>query len=668
MFSRSKFFSLSPINKEQSKIIKDFRNNNVVVRAVAGSGKTTAAVQMMKEYSNDKILALSYSSQLKNEMRNKVNQCNIKNTQVHSFHSLGLHYKKSCKSDIELEEILDSYRKPIKDIEFDRLIIDEAQDMSDLYVRIIRKILQDNIKKKFYIALFGDQRQCIYEFKGANIDFFMNPSNYFGNGNWIEEKLSYSFRITRGMMNIINKGFYNDNTVIQSLKKLDNDVHFYSYDIWDQSNNNKVLSILKEVFSLGYSPSDIFISSFSVRPSRGNWTPITIIENIISRNYNFPIYINQGNRCGKTLEEAMKGKLVITSIHGTKGLERKINIVLGIDQNIMKFIRNDTCPNLLYVAMTRASHKLYLLKCKNNKYHLPYVNQEYIFNKIPKNINWEPTPIKLKSFIDSCEIYENITELCRNTRELNIPYTVISNKRDKINIPTRVDQDGYIEEISNITGNVIPIFLEQKIRDKVQYLESISFYINNPIKDKVKDFPIHSNYIYDNKRSINDLIYTLSDKNKNLYKFSTIEEIVTFVIEWEAFTLGYSHQKKQIKIRDWITKDHLIQVWKYASQLNMIPEGQFERPRSDLFYLNGLTIHLNGNVDYEDDEKVIEFKCVDRINTDHLIQTVMYKGLDSKNRDYYIINLLNGEIFKINCTVKQCRKIIYEVLENKYEN
>ena len=36
----------------------------------------------------------------------------------------------------------------------------------------------------------------------------MNPSDYFGNGNWIEEKLSYSFRITRGMMNIINKGFY----------------------------------------------------------------------------------------------------------------------------------------------------------------------------------------------------------------------------------------------------------------------------------------------------------------------------------------------------------------------------------------------------------------------------------------------------------------------------
>jgi ATP-dependent exoDNAse (exonuclease V) beta subunit len=50
--------------------------------------------------------------------------------------------------------------KKKKDVNFDLLIFDEAQDLKKIYVQILNKIIQDfNIKK---LLLLGDEKQSIY--------------------------------------------------------------------------------------------------------------------------------------------------------------------------------------------------------------------------------------------------------------------------------------------------------------------------------------------------------------------------------------------------------------------------------------------------------------------------------------------------------------------------
>ena len=49
------------------------------------------------------------------------------------------------------------------------MVIDENQDISELYFRFILKFLLDH-NDYIQLVFLGDIRQCIYEFKGADSD------------------------------------------------------------------------------------------------------------------------------------------------------------------------------------------------------------------------------------------------------------------------------------------------------------------------------------------------------------------------------------------------------------------------------------------------------------------------------------------------------------------
>ena len=64
----------------------------------------------------------------------------------------------------------------------------------------------------------------------------------------------------------------------------------------------------------------------------------------------------------------MKNKIVIMSINGAKGLERKVVILLGFDSFFDNFHKREYMPNILYVALTRSSEHLIITHCSNNYY------------------------------------------------------------------------------------------------------------------------------------------------------------------------------------------------------------------------------------------------------------------------------------------------------------
>ena len=95
-------------SQEQQYIIDSIaKGHNIVVDAVAGSGKTTTILNMAKTFYDRKILQVTYNSQLKSEVREMVKKHDIFNLEVHSYHSLCVkYYDPVCYTDQRMLHVL----------------------------------------------------------------------------------------------------------------------------------------------------------------------------------------------------------------------------------------------------------------------------------------------------------------------------------------------------------------------------------------------------------------------------------------------------------------------------------------------------------------------------------------------------------------------------------
>ena len=188
---------LPPISDEQLNVVNNIKNNNVIVDSVAGSGKTTTNIFISLYYKDKNILLLTYSKRLKNETRDKIKVLNIKNLEVHSYHSFFVkYYNESCYTDESLIEHINCEIKT--QIKYDIIILDEVQDMSPLYFEIVCKLISDNTQKDIRICILGDRYQNIFDFKGSDDRFIVHANKIFpGELPWSFCTLSESFRLTK---------------------------------------------------------------------------------------------------------------------------------------------------------------------------------------------------------------------------------------------------------------------------------------------------------------------------------------------------------------------------------------------------------------------------------------------------------------------------------------
>ena len=146
MTSKLEVPELPEISYEQNNVINFLqKGNNVIVDSVAGSGKTTCSLYIAKTFSQQNILLLTYNSKLKTETREKVRKYEIKNMEVHSYHSFCYkYYDKNCKKDSGIEHFL--FKKkipPNNNFMYDIIILDETQDVTPLLYKVVCKIFKE---------------------------------------------------------------------------------------------------------------------------------------------------------------------------------------------------------------------------------------------------------------------------------------------------------------------------------------------------------------------------------------------------------------------------------------------------------------------------------------------------------------------------------------------
>jgi hypothetical protein len=665
-------------SEEQKNIIDAIvAKKNIVVNAVAGSGKTTTLLLIADKLKHKKILQVTYNKQLKNEVRKKVENLGLSNVDIQTYHGLAVkYYDPNSHTDDNMIKILKpdfkiKYR-PIYDI----IVIDEVQDMTSNYYELIYKFIQD-IGYKNNILILGDSYQGVYEFKNADVRFLL-----FSHKLWEREEnhlftqltLNQSYRMTTQIASFVNKVMIGHDRII-SKKKGDEQVYYYRTNIYQNIDVifMKILSFIK-LDNPKYNPNDIFILSPSLK-SLDN--PCKKLENLLVQN-NIPVYYTRNEEDGID-EQIISGKIVFTTFHQAKGRERKIVFVFGFDESYFDLYAKDknkrVCPSEIYVATTRASEILIIIE--NNKYNpLPFLKKppcqikKYSFvnyicdaetkkNKIKKK---EKSSISHNTTVKNLTMYLSEVTINEISPLIDSLFIIIQEPMPEftVDIPLTIKtENGLVEDVSDLNGIVIPAIYETKITNSISSLEkTIIQYTNDTLI---------TNDI------VRDKLFELEkcDNNNKISKYLLMGNIFIALTENIYFKLN------QIDKYDWI-QPFMINICFKNLEKNLLNNAKYEQVISDgcknyFTYEHEIygDINISGRIDAYDDKYIWELKCTSSLTIEHLLQLLIYawmweKTVDS-SRKYRILNIRTGEVRELNYQNHIVDAIIELVFINKYD-
>jgi len=592
-------------SKEQFKAINSIKKFNVIIDAVAGSGKTTTVLHIGKKYKDQNILLLTYNSRLKIESREKVADLKIKNMEVHSYHAFCTkYYDNRCYTDKGILRVLNKNFKMRRKVNYDIIIIDEAQDMTHTYYHLVYKIIGE-MEKPPKLCIIGDQKQSIFQFNNADNRYIRYAEQIFNFNKlpWKRISLTTSFRITHAMANFINKCVLNEKK-LQAAKSgsLVNYLICDAFGDIERSIYKKVLTYLEKS-----DPEEIFILAPSTK-SRNS--PVRRLANRLT-NQNIPIYVS--NNSEKLEKDVIRGKIVFTTYHQAKGLERDFVVVYNFDNSYFKYYKIDAdsrkCTNEIYVAITRAKKELTVIHHYQN---LPFkfVNfsninkitnmRQHVKMRKKKDIN------KIK-IIGATQLTDYLPQNIITEAKSYIKITKVQPQSNVINIDITTEQDDLYENVSEITGTAIPAHYEFLTTNNMTICSKLlehNIKIDPPTKDNIEQLLKISNY-------------------------------------YCSHVSGYNYKKSQIKYYDWLNHEQLNKCVERIKKLNLSNKVNYEKSYE---YIENKVLKQNmkilkGSVDCIDQindntYNVWEFKCVKELKDEHFIQLAIYAFLTR----YYKIN------------------------------
>lgn len=473
-----------PSEEQQIAIQHIIDGHNVVLDAVAGSGKSTTILSMAQQMPNKRILQIAFNAMLRKEIQTKIKSAGIKNVKVHTFHSLAVrYYLPSAHTDTGIRKIMLSDMQPKDAIpHYDIIVLDEAQDMSFLYYQLMVKFAVD-MNRPFQILVLGDFMQGIYEFKGSDIRALTYASDIWKSHPCILSKtfhectLKMSYRITRQMARFVNDVLLGEDR-LQAQKDGPPVVYFRNSP---QKLEYMVVSKINQLIAEGASPGEFFVLGSSVKRVDGN---IRKMENaLVSKGV--PCYVPMFDTEGID-DRVIEGKVVFSTFHSVKGRERKYVFIMGFDQSyfyVASELPKDKCPNTIYVGCTRATHGLFLLENEQystdrpfdflKKTHHQMRDEKYVeFKGTPRTIfyKWEKpaatlggsaapekfhdvTPTDLVKYVP-----EHVLETIAPLMDTIFIQEAEPKEGDELDIPNMICTSSrqFHEDVSDLNGIAIP--------------------------------------------------------------------------------------------------------------------------------------------------------------------------------------------------------------------
>jgi len=489
--------ALDPMSHEQRHVYNLIsEGNNVVVDACAGSGKSTTILSIADAIQNIEFIQLTYNSVLCGEIRQKIRELAIQNLHVYTFHSLVVkYYSTEGHTDTFMRRVVKDNMVPRTKIpKFQVLVIDEAQDMSFLYFKMVVKFCKDagNVVQ---LLILGDYMQGLYEFKGSDVRFLTQADEIWKHfpllrsPDFVKCTLKTSYRVTQPMADFVNNVLLGDERLLAC--KSGEPVVYIRRKIWEVEKYiiHKILGLIRDE---GAKPSDFFVLGGSVK---GEKSAIRRLENVLVEK-NIPCHVPMFEN-DKIDERVIDGKVVFSTFHSVKGRQRKYVFITGFDKSYFTYFARNlsplSCPNTLYVGATRATHRLFLVENEgDNSRPLPFLKMNHVqmknepymdFQGIPQSIFYKnnqmedsnpnirirngrklpthmTTPTELIKFVSE-SVIEEINPIldCIFVRKH-------SNISCNIDIPSVIHtRMGFHEDVSDLNGIAIPMMYFEKLID-----------------------------------------------------------------------------------------------------------------------------------------------------------------------------------------------------------
>lgn len=649
-------------SKEQNDIIRDIKNGkNVIVNAVAGSGKTTTVLLIAKECPKKKILQITYNKALKLEVVEKAQKFKIKNIEVRTYHSLAVYYYNSkAYTDDYLKEIIENNQIPKQWADFDIIIIDETQDMTYNYFILVNKFIYD-MGIDPTLLLLGDVYQSIYEFKNADNKFLKYAKDIWNNKKFEIRDLAISFRLTKNIAHFVNNYMLGEN-IISTVKEVNQKILYYKGNIFE-IYNELTKKITEWIKTNKYVVDDFFI----LCPSLKNKKIKTFENNLVANGINI-LYPKSDDDMNLS-EDIIKNKIVFSTFHQAKGRERKVVIICNFDDSYFEYYNDSDpkkCSNEIYVAVTRSQEILILIDSQNRNI-LPFIKKSYFDIQNDNTIKLFGTiPVKLTTsnyryneniqthVTSPSELIKFLSEETINQLHVDQLFDTVVSETHTINIPKEITMDATVEDVSNINAIAISaIFEYQQNNKQITYLDEIN---------KKKHDTFYKSYI--------NLLPSI-----NLYSNGHYLLLANIYLSQRD---DLRHKLRQITHYDWLTKemvDRSINEFKKHVSNNVTFEQYVEYMHNTKKFGD---IHIIGRYDIVDYEKEIiwEIKCTTNIQLEHKIQLIIYFWLWKKikpslKKTFCILNIATGELIKLKeispDNDQWVDSIIELLIENKFK-
>ncbi|KAF2219353.1 P-loop containing nucleoside triphosphate hydrolase protein [Elsinoe ampelina] len=680
--------SLPVPSREQQAAIDTLLHtqNNLIIDAVAGSGKTTTILHLAQAAPETKFLVLVYNTRLMVETAERAEALQLNNLVVQNYHALGARfYTHECATDQGLKRIVQDDmqtldRQSIPD--FSVLVMDEQQDLNPILMRFVFKIMRDRATAgrdrsamlSPRLVLLGDSRQELYSFNNADSRFLTlaDRPELFGRVNhqpWVRITQTISNRLTRPNVDFINSHLLtgHSDVTVRAVKERDADGKPFAkprYVICDPDRDT-VGEVRRFLQIPGYTPEDVIVLAPSVR---GRSAALYLANDLALSG--IPVYRSDSDN-SDIAPEVARGKVLICTYHQAKGIERKAAIVLGFDESYHSFYDKVAevpiaASNPLYVAATRALEHLVLIH-DQRFLPLPFVD----LNALGDTCDVVGT-LALQQAVETKGLTIprfNVTTLIRNVSEtlltkclqhLEVKSIAPPTFGLKPSIPTEVtDKYGLLESVSAITGTAVPQIYQWRRFKGIEFLKQLSKLLVPPSRQNSDRKPIRElpQHFYERVASV-------KDRKQNRLPVTT-SDIIFLAAMSQASMDGDITKLLSLPFDgyDWMDERHVKDI-KYL--LDSLPPPasitspvRFERiiPGSFPRIIRGPVNHsqrgikMIGAMDISgvqrDEKTVWEIKHSQTLQPQHVLQVALYMLLLGENSSGFLVSTISGQVEQV---------------------
>ncbi|ROW01301.1 hypothetical protein VMCG_05929 [Cytospora schulzeri] len=685
--------TLPPPSPEQQVAIDTLlhTNDNLIIDAIAGSGKTTTILHLAHSAPDTKFLVLVYNRRLMLETDQRVKGLGLENITVLNYHTLGTrYYTHECATDQGLKRVVENDMTLIEGMElpeFSVIVMDEQQDMTPILKRFVDKVIRDKgfIGKnrrpvdrgnQLRVVVLGDKRQELYSFNNADSRFLTMAARpevfgYINNHSWVSATQTTSNRVTQQNVDFINQQMLKQ-PLGMAMRAVRN--HSKSGDPYPKPRyviGHSDTDVLDEVLRLleicKVPPTDIIVLAPSVRGA----SPAIHLANDLALK-GIPVFRSDSD-VSDIAPEVAHGKVLICTYHQAKGIERKASVVLGFDEGYHIWYNKvaeipTAVSNPQYVAATRALEHLVLIHDYRSP-PLPFVDLATadqtcdLFIARPLQIKPPNLKPKMPAF--------SVTALCRNLSETliteclrRLEFQMLAEPAYGVRPPDTEIKDiyGLLEGVSAITGTAVPAIFQWRQRKKLNI-------ITGPLRllKPKKGVPKRRNHL----RELPDAFYKRLEQVKEAYDSKLLTTGDILYLSNLEMTAKDKDITKLLAIPldryDWVSEDHCKDV---HMTLNNLPEPAriagrgifFEnikfRKFANITHGGGPTnpkkrsgVIVTGAMDMSrpggDNKTVWEIKYMDSLHPEHLLQTALYMLLLGESSSGFLVSARTGQTVQV---------------------